>query len=251
MPKNDDQDTVIQKFVTHLSKIRHTAFTVIAWPDKVKGSSREIDAIAKGKDTRIAIEHTTIDTILHQRKDSIRFMKVFGETERELNGKLPDRVRLTVPFYAIPTGVHWSVLKQTLKNWLLEKIPTLPYGHAYQEYDVLGLPFKINIQKKPSKKPSFRVARFPPKDINLSERLGDAINKKVKKLISYKDKGYQTILLIENSDIALMNLGLMEESVNAVFIKNLPSGLDEIWYADTSVSDEFRFYLVWPKKPNT
>ena len=50
-----------------------------------------------------------------------------------------------------------------------------------------------------------------------------------------------TILLIENDDIALMNEVKMLDAIRGAYPDGLPCGVDEIWFADTSIPKEPRF----------
>ena len=237
---------VIQKFVTHLSKVKQVSLRITTWPDKVNRSKRDIDALVEGGSVRIAIEHTTIDTVPDQRRDSARFMKVFGKIDTELSGEFDARIRLTVPFGAIPTGFDRSTLRRTLTQWLRKTIPSLPNGFGCHE--VPGLPFKIHINKRSSERPSLRVGRFDPEDKTLPQRLHAAINNKVGKLAPYKKSGFETILLIESDDIALMNLTLMQKSVKTALGDCQPIGLDEIWYADTAIPQDLDFWKILSKQ---
>lgn len=250
--KQKEQDKVIREFVIHLSKTKGIQLVITCWPDKVNRLKEDIDAIAEGSGIQIAIEHTSINTVPKQREDSARFMKVLGGLGAELCIKVTDRIRVTVDFYSVPNKISWSKLRQTLKDWLEKKIPALPNGSDY--YDIPGLPFKAHINKQASEKPSFRVARFDPKDETLSERIADSIMRKTQKLVPYKEQGFKTILLIENDDIGLMNPELMISSVKTAMQGNLQlEGIkiedivDEIWYSDTSIPDDLEFWPVWPK----
>lgn len=50
------------------------------------------------------------------------------------------------------------------------------------------------------------------------------------------------MLLIENDDLALMNEFRMLEAIQEAYPEGLPDGVDEIWYADTSIPTEIEFY---------
>jgi len=241
-------DLVIQEFVARLAKVKGASLQIICWPDKVNRSKPDIDAIAEGNGYRIAIEHTTIDAVLRQREDSARLKKVFGELRAQLNTTVADRIRLTVDFYSVPNKTSWQKLQQTLKKWLQEKIPILPYGAAY--HDIPGIPFRVHINKRASKKPNFQVGRFIPLDKSLIDRMAALIAEKSQKLVPYKKDGFKTILLIENEDIALMRVELMDSSVKAA-MKKLQITLDEIWYADTSIPNNLEFWAVWSKNGST
>jgi hypothetical protein len=247
-----EQNKLINKFVEHLTEINGVFFTITKRPDEENSTTKDIDAIAECNGIRIAIEHTSIDTVPKQREDSVRFLKVFSIIEDQLRGTVTDRICIAVPFYAIPNKVSWSKLQKTLKDWLEKTILNIPYGS--DEYDILGLPFKIRINKHASEKPSFRIVRDTPNDSTLSERVGNSINRKLQKLVPYKKQEYKTCLLIENDDIALMSLDLMVSSIKVIIDREIgliSEVVDEIWYADTSIPNDVEFFLIWSKKSNS
>lgn len=56
-----------------------------------------------------------------------------------------------------------------------------------------------------------------------------------------------TILLIENNDIALMNEGIMLDSIQTAYPNGLPQGVKKIWYADTSMPKDIEFIDFTPE----
>lgn len=238
-----DQDTVIDQFVAHLSKQRKDNLEVVSRPDKINRNTEDIDAVISGKNNRIALEHTTIDTIPGQREDSNRFNIVFGALEKELNGKFEGNIHITASCYSIPVGQSWTDLRKELKSWLIDTIPNIPYGHGF--HNIPNTPFKIHINKKPSKESRFFVGRFSPNDETLPERLAVIIARKERKLSQYKKEGFETILLIENDDIALMNEGIMADSFkDSTKVHNIIY-LNQVWFTDTSIKSEIIFSRLW------
>lgn len=238
-----DQDTVIDQFVAHLSEVRKDDLEVVSRPDRINRNTEDIDAVISGKHNRIALEHTTIDTFPGQRDDSNRFNIVFGALEKELNGKFKGNIHITASCYSIPVGQNWNDLRKKLRSWLIDNIPNIPYGHEF--HDIPNTPFEIHINKKPSKEPRFFVARFSPNDETLSERLAVTIARKERKLSQYKKEGFETILLIENDDIALMNEDIMTDSFNdSTKVHNI-THLNQVWFVDTSLESEILFSRLW------
>ena len=91
-----------------------------------------------------------------------------------------------------------------------------------------------------------RFSRFPPDDDALSIRIKNLFDKKAEKLGPYQVVGKTTILLVENEDIALMNDWKLLNAIQSAYSKRIPSGIDEIWYADTSIQDRIRFINFTP-----
>ena len=133
------------------------------------------------------------------------------------------------------------MIRSLLKNWILKVAPRLTVVKPYTPYKVSGIPFTIYVTKGTGVRRGARFSRFPPDDDTLSIRIRDLIDKKAEKLVPYQVVGKTTVLLIENGDIALMNDWKLLNAVRSAYPKGLPSGIDEIWYADTSIQDRIRF----------
>jgi hypothetical protein len=83
-------------------------------------------------------------------------------------------------------------------------------------------------------------------DTDFPQRLQSQIDRKALKLAKYRDSCDMLILLIENDDIANMNRGIMIRAVEAAYGQYLPSGLDRIWYADSSIAESTQFWNITP-----
>lgn len=75
----------------------------------------------------------------------------------------------------------------------------------------------------------------------LPGRLREQLDRKTGKLSRYKDEGKTTILLVESGDIALMDDSIMWDSLRQAYPSGLPCGVDQIWFADTSIRQEIIF----------
>ena len=78
------------------------------------------------------------------------------------------------------------------------------------------------------------LARSYPADLSLPQRIADQIARKVNKLAPYAGPGMRTVLVVESDDIALMSKDKLHAAIADGFPQGLPSGLDELWYADSS-----------------
>lgn len=240
-----DQDVVIKDFIEALGSIRKVELQVTSWPDKNNSSSADIDALVEVPGIKIALEHTSIDTLPDQRLDSARFVRLNTELMNQLDGKFSDRVIVAIPFYALQPGQDWSAIRETLENWLLATVPTLQHGSS--NHNVPGLPFKIYIEKRDSDDPRFILCRTAHDDNTLPARMQDLVERKARKLLPYAHDGYDTFLLIESGDIALMDTELMVSAVEAALERNSNVVPDEVWYADTSIPAELEYWCVWAK----
>ena len=231
---------LINEFVAHLQKHRYRNLKVNCYPDDENRNTPDIDAIAG----TFAIEHTSIDTIPDQRLNSDRFTKVIGNLEQEL-AILPFYLEITFKENAVTIGQNWEEIHSTLKKWILEEALHLPITKPYTQYIIPGIPFEIYVTKNNDSK-GVRFSRFPPDDNTLPERIKNLFDRKASKLLKYQEVGKTTILLVENGDIALMNTQKLLHAVQSVYSDGLPSGVDEIWYADTSIQDRIRFINFTP-----
>ena len=89
--------------------------------------------------------------------------------------------------------------------------------------------------------PRLFFARYEPPDDTLPARIRTQFDRKAQKLAKYQSAGRITVLLVENADIALMNDQKMLEAIRRAYPIGLPIGVDELWYADTTIPDDIDF----------
>ena len=219
---------IIVKFIEQLNRANDSSVKIDSFPD--------IDAIA-GK---YAIEHTSIDTIKNQRRDSDWFMKVIEGLEKKFSSTLDYRLNITFPWDSVKPGQDWPIIRSSLYKWILKESPNCADGHCWVE-DIQNIPFKFFIRKSSDRTPGLFFARFEPEDDSLSDRLSIQLQRKIKKLSLYKEQGKETILIVDSNDIALMNQWRMTEAVFTAFSEGFPKGLDQIWYADTTLPNNLIF----------
>lgn len=226
----------IDAFIAHLRDVGYPDLQVDRRPDQENRGSTDIDAIAGP----FAIEHTSIDTIPNQRRDSDWFIRAVGGVEREVEGALPFRLSITIEYDAIGKGQDWSAIREALRVWLINQTSGLPEGRSVVA-GLPGIPFRLRIEKSRDLPPGVFFARSLPQDETLSLRVGQALDRKAVKLRRYQSSGRITVLLLESDDIALMNKLKMFEAIRAAFPSGLPAGVDQVWYADTSIPSELEF----------
>ena len=107
--------------------------------------------------------------------------------------------------------------------------------------DVPGIPFEFYAAKKSSSHAGLLFGRFAPDDQTLPDRLREQLDRKIEKLSPYKSQNKTTILLVESDDIALMDDAIMWDGLKSAYPDGLPQGLDQIWFADTSISEKILF----------
>ena len=231
----DDCD-VIRAFVAYLRENGHPDLQVDRWPDKENRASSDIDALAG----TFAIEHTSIDTLPNQRRDSDWFLQAVGGLRQELSNKCPFRLSISIEYRAITKGQDWGVIRQGLKNWITNEVARLMDGRHILD-DIAGVPFRLHVRKASDRPPGVFFARFTPDDDTLPNRIRAQFDRKAKKLERYQSLRKKTVLLVENEDSALMNEGKMLDAIQEAYSGGRPPGVDQIWYADTSIPDAIEF----------
>jgi hypothetical protein len=244
------EDKIIEAFVTYLSERVYTGLCIVGWPDKTNANTTDIDAIAANGGKRIAIEHTSVDSLPDQRRHDERFMEAIGYLEEELKGSINFCLRLTTPFGAVPTGMRWDEIRDRLRRWILHDAPQLPTVEFRQNVRIEGVPFPLTVHKSLSDTHGLFLARSVDEDAAFPKRLQSQIVRKALKLAKYRDSCGLLILLIENDDIANMSRGTMIKTVDELYPHNLPSSLDRIWYADSSIPASIQFWNITPASRN-
>ena len=173
-------------------------------------------------------------------------MEAIGCLEQELEGQVNFRLRVVTPFGAVPTGVSWDGIRENLRSWILYDVPHLPNNETLHDITIDGIPFPLTAQKSEAGIHGVFFARSVTEGSNFTERLRIQINRKAIKLANYRDSCDLLILLIENDDIANMSRAIMIEAVEASYPHDLPSGLDKIWYADSSIPQSVQFWNITP-----
>ena len=220
---------VVALFVDFLAHKKYPGLKIESIPDEK--ASGEIDAIAG----EFAIEHTSIDTIPYQRRDEAWFKESIGSLEQECKGKLPFYLSLNFPYKSVRRQ-DWREVKTAIKHWIMTESAKLSEGlHIIS--CISGIPFEFRARKKLSGKTGLLLSRFSPCISDFPSRLKTHLTRKIKKLTPYKGKGKTTLLLVESQDIALMDEGMMYDSLGEAYPEGLPSGLDQVWFAHTSTPE--------------
>lgn len=242
MNTHNDSD-VIEAFVASLRSQRFPELRVERWPDKENRRTKDIDAIAG----LLAIEHTSIDSVENQRRNDDWYLQVIGGLEKELSSFKDFNFKIIFEFNAIKKGQDWKSIRADLKKWILENAATLPFGSYKLDLPTTARvdpPIKMHINKNRRSHRGF--ARFGPEDNTLSERVKQILDRKAAKLEQYQKRGFTTLLLVENGDIALMCEQDMLLAIHESYSGNLPHGVDQVWFADTSIRNHWQFVAFKP-----
>ncbi len=231
---------VIGEFINHLGHQKgYPNLTVERWPEDENRQSPDIDAIAGP----FAIEHTSIDSVADQRRDGDWYLRVVGGLDQVIADCVDCGFTITLEYDAITKGMDWNCIRADLRRWILDNASRL--GDGSHKIDLptstpIDLPILMSVWKGQS--PRIRgFSRYAPRDNTLPTRIRYLLDRKAMKLMRYQRPANTTILLVENDDIALMNELAMLDAIREAYPDGLPDGVDEIWFADTSIPDEPRF----------
>jgi len=248
---------VIKEVLKYISKKINQPYRIISYPDEVNRNSPACDMLVSFGDKKFAIEHTSIDSIPNQRRDSNRFIKLLSPLENELDNKLPmpGHYQLVIDMDVIPAlnRSNGSKIYQSIKDWCIKIAPTLSMGGTHSDKKhfardrIPGVPFKITLYKWPRRDGEFRIARFSPEQIEekREEVLKQALCSRGEKVVNYKKKGYRTILILESNDRALANFSDIENALNNAVeeLKNIELP-DEIYSIETEIEDDYEIYCL-------
>ena len=226
---SQDDKAVIAAFVAFRCGRDLPGLTVDSWPDVENRDSPDIDAVAGP----LAIEHTSVDTVADQRRDSAWFSQVVRSVERGPASRIPFRLELTFPYEGVARGQDWVAMQMALEAWILAEGSRLPDGLRSVELD--AVPFAFDAHKASDRHAGLFFLRHSPDDSSLADRLRQHVVRKAAKLTRYTDRGKRGVLLLESNDIALMNEARLVHALKVAFPRGLPRVVTELWYADTSV----------------
>lgn len=218
---NNNQDNSIEFFLKYISDTFNIETTVIDQPDKTIRNSKACDSIATIGKKRVAIEHTSIDSYPKQREEGALFLELFvpikNVLEKEL--KIPGRFVLCTDSNINLKRFNFEKVRPLIINWCLEKAGNLEIGspstaprHFISE-QLPGIPFKIKLYRWQGQN-GVRLSMNLSEEIEIEliEVLKSAMSSRGKKVVSYKEKGFKTILLLESNEIQLLNDIIIREA---------------------------------------
>lgn len=218
----------LEEFVKYLTDNGHPGLKIDQYPDEENPG--DIDAIA-GK---FAIEHTSLDTLPHQRRNTDWFMQAIGDLQRDLCEKLAYRLEINIEYEDVIRGQNWSDIKERLRDWILTKTTGLEDGTFAATVE--GVPFQLHCLKASNRISGLFVRRIVPPDTTLVNRTRKLLDRKIKKLSKYKPRKYTTILLVESYDQALMSSADMLNNIREAYDGGFPKSIDQVWFAHSSPS---------------
>jgi len=210
-----------------------SSYAVTRRPDAENRDSADIDAYAESAALQpLAIEHTKIQSLEDQNRDSAWFMRALGALQTELSGVFPFRLVLVFPYRNVEPGQDWSSVCATIKHWLVAHAASLPEGRT--THHLAGVPFPVITSKRTSvNRKVFLVRQEPPGDPEalLLAQMHESLGHKYDKLGQYRQQGAAAVLVLESEDIALVS----EQSLYKAFLRATREhprpNLDHVWLA--------------------
>jgi hypothetical protein len=207
--RTNKEKKVIEVLRLHVCKTFGEPIQHESYPEEIRvyQGERPCDATWRGPREGYAVEHTTIDSFVGQRHDDARFHKLMGTLEKKWSNHPDDWLEIAIDVTAIPTGVDWGSLSNQIQAWLIQNVPSLPC-ECQSIVKIPNVPIDLHIcREKLPGQGRVIVARLKPG--NLSEQriavIRNALDKKTEVLRQYKNRGDETVLLIESSDCVLSN----------------------------------------------
>jgi hypothetical protein len=214
---------IVERFVEYLRDDGFPDLRIDSWPEDDHPGQSVVEALA-GK---LAIEHTSVDTLPDQRRIGEHFNEALAILER-----LPVTARLSisVPYELVSVGSDWQAYRLSLAHWIINVSPGLQDGR--HGIDMPDTPLSCVGFKESTRPPAVILYRPVQEDSTLVQRVGQQIARKMKKLRRYKADGYTTVLILETQDQSLMNQFKMLEAVTEGVGGAMPEGLDQLWFTE-------------------
>ena len=172
-----NENELIEAFIQHLKITGEPELRIESWPDKSNSTSPDIDAIAGP----YAIEHTSIDTLPYQRRDSARFNIVVGNLESEFRDTLDFRLVVTFDYSSVARRQDWKAINSAIRDWVSKGTLDLPDG-THKLENLPGIPFLLHVTKGGMPGSGLFFSRFTIEDSTLHSRLQDQLVRKGQKL---------------------------------------------------------------------
>jgi hypothetical protein len=228
-------DEVIEVVRVYLEQCTKARISRTRSPDREIRTTKACDAIFEDGGIRYAVEHTSLDSYLHQRLDTAQSRHVLVSLEQHLKGKLPDHVDVDIPVHAVPAGLDWGLLSQLIESWILANLGSFPYDRRI-EASVPGVPFALGVRRERAAGPgSLFGMRVAPVDLREQrvQVLAERIQAKSEVLSRYRTQGCRTVLIIESDDVALTNRAEICEDFREAVKAQHPTGIDDAFLVET------------------
>lgn len=245
--KYQKEDWAIEDFCDQLSKVDNQRVFIHSRPDaKGKGGMGLPDFIISRKGVNYTVEHTSINTYEkqeHYNRLWDKFIKPL-EIEKKVNNSYPNKwVNIHIPIDAfksqgIAQRYDFDIFLKKLLEAVGETIRKTPKSFNLAERHIYAFnnpDFDVSVSIDEGFNGCF-VIRIAPTNSEqtknyLDKEIVRAITKKQPKLNRAKEKGENTILLLDSDDYAFVNVDILSEAFRREVSKkpSIAEGIDEIY----------------------
>lgn len=216
--KKKSEENAGDAFIEILQKIKGVTYKKVCRPDEKNRSTQDIDFILvpkyeKDKYPKIAVEHTIVEAHEKQKKYVIQLNSIEKEIDQRCQGKLP--INYCFNLIAPPSLIEGMNNKkkgqfiEEMLSWIPDVAKSLTTNkqssRIYNKHKVtlwcVGSFSEFN--------GTIGMISLRPDDAERErhDRFRRAIEDKLPKLIKYKEKGYVTVLLLEDISLSYLNPG--------------------------------------------
>lgn len=214
-----------------------------------------------------AVEHTIVEAFAGQIQTDVDFEPFIAPIVAALDHHMPPPGRFDLSFAIHPSkGIKprdIPAAQHAIIAWVREKAADLhnecpeqppkshkPFGvRGFRKDAVAGVELTLHRETAWSIPANAHrrllVSRIAPRNCDAlrDERLKKAMDKKLPKLKSWKDRGARSILVLENGDISLSNPFVILTSAETALAdrQNAP---DELWLVDTTIKTEWTAWCL-------
>ncbi|MCW5959320.1 MAG: hypothetical protein KIS76_04105 [Pyrinomonadaceae bacterium] len=245
--KYENEDWAIEVFCDQISKIDGQRVIISSRPDdKGRGGKSLPDFILNRKGIKYTVEHTSVESFEKQKHYNVLWDKYIKplEIEKKVSARFPTKwigIRIPINIFNSENEARkydfdgfliklFSFVEATIQ----EAPKTYNLGKKYA-YQFNNPNFEIFISLGEGFKRCF-VFRIAPTTIEqvktfLSQKISEAIKKKQSKLQTAKERGENTILLLDSDDSAFVNVDILSEAFSSNKTANLSflRGIDEVY----------------------
>lgn len=222
-----EEQAAIRRLAAWLVKDEGASSSSIIWPEDAPKEhlpdavlqNRPCDAIIDLGQGPIAIEHTSIMAYVGQGKWAGQYEPIRSGIKKAIASMLTNGMacHLAVPDREVH-GIPWADFGERIGTEIMNAhtLDSLGQRHTIR-MRLDGDPYEVSCRLSPSDIPDVYMVMRPisPVEHDLSSLIKKALDDKCPKLRLYKERGYQTILLIEERDWANTNPEMVQDAFTA------------------------------------
>jgi hypothetical protein len=227
-PKNEEVicDVVMRQLERRIGE----SLIVKERPDRVERRREAVELVCESTSGRsFALEHTRIESFEGQIAGGRAFLKLLEPLEADLKGQLPGRFALIVDIAAtdgIRTSAHADI-RLRLTEWIVAQasgldgeLETGGEGTYRVSETPPGVPFRATLARRRTTGNELLISRYAPDDLDALRvtRVARALERKTGKLALEKEKGRESVLILESNDISLANRAAIGHALAAALV---------------------------------